>query len=68
MRNKGPCLSKPFFWVFLETVKHHGFDKMIFRLLPDHKQIGLKVGVRPFLRIVPGDWMAKDESVTETPF
>lgn len=42
--------------VFLETVKHHGYDKMIFCLLTDHKQIGLEAGVG-HLRNYPSDWM-----------
>src|SRR5271166_906768 len=42
--------------VFLETVKYHGYDKMIFCLLSDHKQIGLEAGVG-HLRNYPDDWM-----------
>jgi DNA-binding CsgD family transcriptional regulator len=42
--------------VFLETVKQHGYDKMIFCLLSDHKQIGLAAGVG-HLRNYPADWM-----------
>jgi len=42
--------------VFLETVGHHGYDKMIFCLLSDHKQIGLAAGVG-HLRNYPADWM-----------
>ena len=42
--------------VFLETVGQHGYDKMIFCLLSDHKQIGLAAGVG-HLRNYPADWM-----------
>jgi DNA-binding CsgD family transcriptional regulator len=42
--------------VFLETVKYHGYDKMIFCLMSDHKQIGLKAGVGHFHNY-PDDWM-----------
>jgi len=42
--------------VFLDTVKQHGYDKMIFCLLSDHKQIGLAAGVG-HLRNYPADWM-----------
>jgi DNA-binding CsgD family transcriptional regulator len=42
--------------VFLETVKQHGYDKMIFCLLSDHKRIGLAAGVG-HLRNYPADWM-----------
>src|ERR1700722_4930011 len=42
--------------VFLETVGQHGYDKMIFCLLSDHKQIGLTAGVG-HLRNYPADWM-----------
>ena len=42
--------------VFLETVKQHGYDRMIFCLLSDHKQIGLTAGVG-HLRNYPDDWM-----------
>jgi hypothetical protein len=42
--------------VFLDTVKQHGYDKMIFCLLSDHKHIGLEAGVG-HLRNYPGDWM-----------
>jgi DNA-binding CsgD family transcriptional regulator len=42
--------------IFLETVGQHGYDKMIFCLLSDHKQIGLSAGVG-HLRNYPADWM-----------
>jgi DNA-binding CsgD family transcriptional regulator len=42
--------------VFLDTVKHHGYDRMIFCLLSDHKNIGLEAGVG-HLRNYPSDWM-----------
>jgi DNA-binding CsgD family transcriptional regulator len=42
--------------VFLETVKQHGYDRMIFCLLSDHKNIGLEAGVG-HLRNYPADWM-----------
>ena len=42
--------------VFLDVVKQHGYDKMIFCLLSDHKQIGLSAGVG-HLRNYPADWM-----------
>jgi DNA-binding CsgD family transcriptional regulator len=42
--------------VFLETIKQHGYDRMIFCLLSDHKQIGLAAGVG-HLRNYPPDWM-----------
>jgi DNA-binding CsgD family transcriptional regulator len=42
--------------VFLDTVKQHGYDKMIFCLLSDHKNIGLAAGVG-HLRNYPADWM-----------
>jgi DNA-binding CsgD family transcriptional regulator len=42
--------------VFLEAVGQHGYDKMIFCLLSDHKQIGLSAGVG-HLRNYPPDWM-----------
>jgi DNA-binding CsgD family transcriptional regulator len=42
--------------VFLDTVKQHGYDKMIFCLLSDHKNIGLEAGVG-HLRNYPADWM-----------
>jgi DNA-binding CsgD family transcriptional regulator len=42
--------------VFLDTVMQHGYDKMIFCLLSDHKQIGLPAGVG-HLRNYPADWM-----------
>ena len=42
--------------IFLETVGQHGYDKMIFCLLSDHKQIGLAAGVG-HLRNYPADWM-----------
>src|SRR5262245_36606313 len=41
---------------FLETVKQHGYDRMIFCLLSDHKNIGLEAGVG-HLRNYPSDWM-----------
>jgi DNA-binding CsgD family transcriptional regulator len=42
--------------VFLETVKRHGYDKMIFCLMSEHKHIGLGPGVG-HLQNYPGDWM-----------
>ena len=42
--------------VFLDAVKQHGYDKMIFCLLSDHKNIGLEAGVG-HLRNYPADWM-----------
>jgi len=42
--------------VFLETVRQHGYDRMIFCLLSDHKQIGLTAGVG-HLQNYPADWM-----------
>jgi DNA-binding CsgD family transcriptional regulator len=42
--------------VFLDAVKKHGYDKMIFCLLSDHKKIGLAAGVG-HLRNYPADWM-----------
>ena len=42
--------------VFLDTVQQHGYDKMIFCLLSDHKNIGLEAGVG-HLRNYPADWM-----------
>lgn len=42
--------------VFLDAVGQHGYDKMIFCLLSDHKKIGLTAGVG-HLRNYPADWM-----------
>jgi DNA-binding CsgD family transcriptional regulator len=42
--------------VFLDAVGQHGYDKMIFCLLSDHKKIGLSAGVG-HLRNYPADWM-----------
>ena len=42
--------------VFLDAVRQHGYDRMIFCLLSDHKQIGLSAGVG-HLRNYPADWM-----------
>jgi len=42
--------------VFLDTVRQHGYDKMIFCLLSDHKNIGLAAGVG-HIRNYPADWM-----------
>ncbi|MEI7668694.1 MAG: LuxR family transcriptional regulator [Pseudomonadota bacterium] len=42
--------------VFLDTVKQHGYDKMIFCLMTDHKHIGLEAGVG-HIRNYPSDWM-----------
>lgn len=42
--------------IFLDTVKQHGMDRMIFCLLSDHKKIRLSAGVG-HLRNYPKDWM-----------
>jgi DNA-binding CsgD family transcriptional regulator len=42
--------------IFLDQVKNHGLDRMIFCLLTDHKKIGLSAGVGHIVNYSP-DWM-----------
>lgn len=42
--------------VFLDTVRHHGYDRMTFCLFTDHANVGLSAGAH-HLRNYPQDWM-----------
>jgi len=48
--------AEDLFQIFLSTVGQHGFDKVLFALLTDHKDIGLQAGVG-VMENYPSEWM-----------